>query len=362
MNKQQLAHATEEMINWLSHPAELGKAPSKIECAKEFDYNGLHYYIFRYKKSALGKWLLGVCGGYEGDEPQHCGHVFSEMEEYSEAKAEDMAKKLVDGVIACWKEQAERAEAEKEHAGTFVSFVLLEENAFDKEAYLKILKDEWGIEDDDPGEELNEGDDTVMISYKGAIASVALMPAPVPQEEIDYHAAGNYHWKDGKETVKRQKAHLVVMVMGKALPPVEAVKLFVKLLTACCSLKGVLGIYSNGTVYQPEFYSNCARIDLKDDKFPLMNAVWFGLYMGKNGVNGFTDGLRRLGYDEMEVIDSKQSANEVIGFLAEVTNYVVTSEVILRDGETIGFTAEQKLPITKSRGYAVDGESLKIGF
>lgn len=37
-------------------------------------------------------------------------------------------------------------------------------------------------------------------------------------------------------------------------------------------------------------------------------------------------------------------------------------DVILRDGETIGFTAEQKLPISRSQGVYVGGESLKIEF
>ena len=80
MNQRQAAY--EAMKEWLIHPQELGKAPSKLEHAGEFDLHGLHYYIFKYKKSMLGPWLLGVCGGYEEGETEHCGHVFSEMEPY----------------------------------------------------------------------------------------------------------------------------------------------------------------------------------------------------------------------------------------------------------------------------------------
>ena len=36
--------------------------------------------------------------------------------------------------------------------------------------------------------------------------------------------------------------------------------------------------------------------------------------------------------------------------------------VVLRDGETLGFTAEQKLPITRSKGVSLDGVTLKIGY
>ena len=43
------------------------------------------------------------------------------------------------------------------------------------------------------------------------------------------------------------------------------------------------------------------------------------------------------------------------------TNYVVANNVTLHDGETLGFTAEQKLSITRSKGVATEEESLKIG-
>jgi Tetratricopeptide repeat. len=81
--KQEIA-ALEDMIEWLSHENELGTAPSEIELAGEFDLHGLHYYIFKYKKSnsASSPWLLGVAGGYSRFDLEHCGHVFSEMEEY----------------------------------------------------------------------------------------------------------------------------------------------------------------------------------------------------------------------------------------------------------------------------------------
>ena len=61
-------------------PPGAGKAPARIECTGTFELHGLRYYLFRYKKTLLGSWLLGVCGGYEGDELEHCGHVWSEME------------------------------------------------------------------------------------------------------------------------------------------------------------------------------------------------------------------------------------------------------------------------------------------
>lgn len=363
MNQNQYESALNEMTSWLAHPQELGKEPAKIELAKEFDYEELHYYIFKYKKTLRGKWLLGVCGGYEEDSLENCGHTFSEMEEYRERTAEEDAVKLIEYVKSYWKEQAEQEEEKRQSPGTFVGFVLLEESTFDKEAFLCTLKDEWQVEDDyeDKEEKEEEGGDMAVISYGGGFAVVSLIQGAIPGEEIVYHAKSNFRWPEAAEVSKRHKAHLLVSVLGKTMSVKEAGELSVKVTAACCKQKGVLGVYANGTVYEPEFYLNFADM-IKDDLFPLFNLVWFGLYRGKNGICGYTSGLRSLGYDEIEVIDSKQPASEVGDFLTDVANYVVDQDVVLQDGETIGFTNEQKLPITKSRGAAVEGDSLKIGF
>lgn len=364
MNDIQRNAAKKEMIDWLSHPQELGKAPAKIECAKEFDLYDMHYYIFKYKRNMLGKWLLGVCGGYEGDSTEHCGHVFSDMKEYNDATAVEDATALVEMIRSYWMEQAKQAEEEKEKSGHFVNFVLLKGDEFNKEAILKDLKDRWQIEDDGKGkkeDDEEERDDTIVISHNGAMISIALMPAPVPEDEAEYHARNNYTWPDGVNIVKEHTNHLVVIVFNTGISKLDAGTLLVKTIVSCCKQLNVVGVYANKVVYQPELYLDFAGL-LDEGGFPIFNLVWFGLYNGKKGICGYTSGMRHFGYDEMEVIDSPTQPQAVANFLSDVANYVIMDDVILRDGETIGFSAEQKLPITKSRGIAVEGDTLKIGF
>ena len=106
MNQAQLSAAQSAMIGWLSDPHELGKAPSKIECAGQFEYNTMTYYIFKFKSGLMGKWLVGVCGGFEDDGLEPCGHIFSEMRPYNEATAQKDCTAMVDKIIAYWKERA----------------------------------------------------------------------------------------------------------------------------------------------------------------------------------------------------------------------------------------------------------------
>ncbi len=110
MNTKQCEAAKKSMTEWLSHPQELGKEPYKIECAKEFDLYGLHYYIFRFKTSMLDKWKLAVCGGYEPDSLEHSGHIFSDMADYSEETAISDAVAIVERIRAYWMRRAKRQE------------------------------------------------------------------------------------------------------------------------------------------------------------------------------------------------------------------------------------------------------------
>lgn len=381
MNQEQMNAAMESLTQWLAHPAELGKAPAKIECAGEFELHDLHYYIFRYKKSLMGKWLLGVCGGYEGDGLEHCGHVFSEMEDYDPATAQDKAIALVEVMRSYWMEQARRAEEQKENPGTFVNYVLLKEARWDKEALLRDLKETWGIEDEpddsededsededsknedseDEGGEDEETDEVFLISYQGAMIAVSFMPAPIPDGEAEEAAAKNFMWRNGAEQVKDHVAHLLIAVMGKEISPMECGTLLVKTVVSACRQDGVLGIYIGEVVYAPDYYQHFSGM-LEEDLFPIYNLVWIGIYNGKKGLCAYTGGMRYFGYDEMEVLDSQADVQTLHEFLSDIANYVISEDVVLHDGETIGFSEDQKLPITKSRGVAVEGDSLKIEF
>ena len=80
----------------------------------------------------------------------------------------------------------------------------------------------------------------------------------------------------------------------------EAARLQVKLVCAACGQDGVLGIYANGTVYQPEFYLEAAQM-MEDGSLPLLNLVWPGLYRREGGLCAYTEGLRAFGKAGVEL-------------------------------------------------------------
>ncbi|WP_145036250.1 DUF4261 domain-containing protein [Paenibacillus sp. Y412MC10] len=374
MTTVQQQAAKRAMIEWLANERELGHKPSKIELAGEFNLHGMHYYIFKYKKSMLGKWLVGVCGGYgHASDTEHCGHVFSEMQPYHPATAEEEAISMVNMIREYWMQQAaqyESAENPEDDAadnqtssGIFNGFVLLNSPECDLEQVKANLLRDWSIScspEDGSAEEEKEG--MLVFEAEGCMIAVSFINAPVPDGEAEHYAQGNYLWPEAAEVTQTHVAQLILAVLKRSASPLDSGKVYAKLAASCLKLPNAVGLYSSGTVFQPEFYIDMTETMKTEDLFPLLNLVYFGLVGTETGINGYTYGLRAFGKDEIEVLDSQVTPAELREFLMDIALYIVEQDVTLRDGETIGFSAEQKLPITRSEGVYLPDDTLKIKY
>ena len=254
------------------------------------------------------------------------------------------------------KKMWEQTKTQKEAKGIFVGFALLQDNHWDKEQLIRDLKADWGL---DVVEDGDRDENSLVFSVDRTMASVALMAAPIPDGEAELNAANNYMWPEAVETAKAHQAHLMVAVLGLDEDIFKTSCLTVKLLSSCCRQKNILGVYSCGTVFEPQFYIAASEM-MKKDSLPLLNWIWFGLYRREGGVCCYTYGMEEFGKEEMEVLDVNAQPSDVRDFLLGLVSYVLESDVVLKDGETIGFTAEDKHTITRSKGVSLPGMTLKI--
>lgn len=244
------------------------------------------------------------------------------------------------------------------NSGTFAGFVLLSDVSWDKAQLINDLKEKWDLEVVE-GEDKN--DNALVLSIGDMLVVASLMPAPVPNSEAELNAANNYIWSEAVNAAKTHKAHIMVAVLGKGTDLLERGKLYTKFVAACCRQKNAVGVYTSGTVFEPCCYEDLAEI-MKEDELPIFNWIWFGLYRSKNRVCCYTYGMDVFGKDEMEVLDADAEPSELRDFLANIVSYVLECDVILNDGETIGFSADDKHAITRSEGVSLPGITLKIEF
>ena len=252
-------------------------------------------------------------------------------------------------------------EEKPEKTGPFVGFVLLDDASFDADALLDYLREDWGIAVD--GQALSDNGQVIVSHTDGMSWSVGLMAAPIPNGEAEQQAQTNYQWPEAVEVTRAHKGHLLVAILPLGSKPPEAAILFAKVCSSCLKLPNATGLNTLGTVFEPEPYIQNTESAIKGGEFPIASVVFFGIY-SRDGRHwsGYTYGLLPLGRQELEILDSGQPAEEVYGLLIRVALYLITDNVTLKSGETLGYTAEQKLPISLSDGVAVSGKTFKITF
>ena len=253
-------------------------------------------------------------------------------------------------------------EEETDHKGSFAGSVLLSKAEWDKEQLIRDLREEWGIVDEEPDEgdeDVENSDDAVVMQVGNMMLIVTLFHGHIPDNEAEINAENNYMWPEAVEVAKAHKAHIMVAVLGEEEKLLERGKLFTKAMAVCCKQKYATGVYTSGVVFEPRFYEGLADM-LKKDELPIFNWVWFGLYRSEGGLNGYTYGMDVFGKEEMEVLNTDAEPEELRDFLASLASYVLACDVTLQDGETIGFSADDKHTITRSPGVGLPEEQMTL--
>lgn len=270
------------------------------------------------------------------------------------------------GLFGKKKKEEHHEPEEQNNVGSFNGFVLLDAEEWDKEKFIADFKENWGIElseTDENGEEL-DGKDKLLFAQAGKYnVMVGYIGSPVPGGEAEHWAGANFMWKEAVEVVNTHKAQLIVTIFGGDEDLLEKGALFVKVVCTALRQDHAIAFYTNGVVFSPQQYLDFSGM-MEDGGLPILNWIWYGIFADEKRAGIYTYGMRRFGKEEMEVIVDRENAdlNAIRGFLLNITSYVLEEDVTLKDGETIGFSAEQKLKITLSPGLGVHGNTLKIEY
>lgn len=244
-----------------------------------------------------------------------------------------------------------------EETTMLLGFALLNSEAFDAARVIQIMHDHWGITIADL-----QSDDNMVFELAGMNVAIAHMPAVIPNREVEENCKYNVLWPEAEQVVATHQSHVIITVMG-ITDVLLGHALFTQLTSSVLQLDNAIAYYAPPMVMSAEAYVESAEI-LKDQELPVQLWVFLGLYKTEDGSGSgaYTVGLKNFGKDELEIIDSKQSIEDVFEFMMNIISYVVGSNVVLQDGETLGYSEEQRLSLTKSPAVAMEGESMKIGF
>ena len=237
--------------------------------------------------------------------------------------------------------------------------LLKENNSMEIDKVISELKDKWKLKVGN-AETDNE---TSIIEINGYRIAIANMPVPIPGDEVKTTAEFNYFWKNGDIEATSHKGHIILTIINGGKDPIVENMLFTKIATTIMNNSNSLGIYIGGRTLalKKDFYIENAEM-MSDQDLPIYNWIYFGMRKenGKNSIYSY--GLADFGKLEMEIVNSKHPMDELQELMFNLTHYVVASNVILKDGETIGMSETQKLKLSTTKGKYLDGKTLKIEY
>ena len=252
--------------------------------------------------------------------------------------------------------------------GLFFCCILLDKIGFDKAALIKNLETQWGIVcNAEEGDNSNhwvikdKSSEALIVKQGKLFAIVGYNPRRL-SENLEMAAYDNYMWEGAQAAPQNYKANITITIMGRKGDLMQLAMLFARVTAACCSLKSASAVYINDVLVQKDFYINAASL-IKENELPLDCWIWFGIHKTKKGYSAYTYGLEAFGKDELEVLDADCDPNQLRNFLYDVAENIIKNDLTFKDGDIIGFSAEDEHAITRSEGVALRGlQTLKIEY
>ena len=82
---------------------------------------------------------------------------------------------------------------------------------------------------------------------------------------------------------------------------------------------------------------------MKEEMLPIQLWVYIDIINDRDKSSVYTYGMKEFGKSEMEIINSAINSDKLYYFLISILQYILKDDVQLKDGETIGFTEDEKI-------------------
>ncbi len=200
-------------------------------------------------------------------------------------------------------------------------------------------------------EELKVDGEVISFEIGPAVGGIGLIRAPIPEGDLQAACEVSLEWPEAAERLKEHRAHLICTVSG----PVEkktAAYFLTKLVAALCVEVPAVGVYWGAAtlVHDPVVFASQAS-EMSLEILPLYLWIRFAVAAQGDTATLRTVGMRSLGFMELEIVGSSRSAEEIVGFAFNVCHYLLDNGPVLGDGQTIGMSAEEKVPVRHTASF-----------
>ena len=211
--------------------------------------------------------------------------------------------------------------------------------------------------------EVEEVEGTLSLQLGDALVVMGKMPAPFPWKDLEGPCATSILWKNAAEEIKRHTHHWIVSVHGELTPVMLSTRLTQATAAIMASCPAAIGVYwGNATLIVPKnIFSEFAEKVLPLGP-PLH--VWVDFRVGRDSEtssSGFTAGMKALGHMEFETQRSPEPPGELRERLLALAGYVVENGPVIRDGDTVGEDAQERIRVVYSNSaFGHEGKVMRL--
>jgi hypothetical protein len=202
----------------------------------------------------------------------------------------------------------------------------------------------------------------LVFNFRDGMVAVALMPGPVPWDDLEGPCATSWWWPEATEKMRAHKYHFIVTVMGGTIPPVERRVILTNVVRAVARHTDAVGVFwAEGTVvHEPSAFLEQSE-GVSETQIP--GPLWIDVRIEQNDDNTlrcFTTGLKPLGHMEIEVPRTALKPQELIEFVGDTACYIVNTNTVIAHNETLGRTATEKFKVRHAKSMFDRGTVMRI--
>jgi Domain of unknown function (DUF4261) len=249
---------------------------------------------------------------------------------------------------------AQRPTGQKQGVDWVASVILPEAKPVEPERLAAAIRKR--VTDKERFTALEKDKGVLLLRIAEGTALVTLMEAPIPDQELQNVCRFAWHWREACETVNDHQAHLLVVLMGTKLGRLDSAVLQTKIVAALLEESDAVAAYWGTALNSRKvFLERSANADR--DRPP--TELWVDYRLGLDEKGRFslsTDGLVDFNLMEIEVKDVVMPAQELYGVVQGMAAYLIRKGPIIRDGDTVGASAKQRIRIRHRRSYWRKGQ------
>ncbi len=194
-----------------------------------------------------------------------------------------------------------------------------------------------------------EGKDVPVLHFTlgGAVCFIGLLSVPIPWSELNGPCETAWYWPEAVTQMKAHRAHLIINVKHPGRTRVELALILTRIAAAAAEATQAVGIYwGAGTLVQSRASFVEQAHAASEDDLPLFLWIDFRVWANSDStVTLVTEGMDAFGLMEMEFVEAKINARSLMDLAFNIAHYLLTSGAVIRDGDTVGMSTEQKLRV-----------------